>query len=415
MTTLFRSSRRAEAFAFAWRRVPTVRRRCGTRRRGDRAARRAHPAAARAGGRRRGRHPRGRLRRRPARAADGRGGHRAHREHGRPRPAGPHPRQARASPRRRRLCRGAPRGHRGHGRRSQNALPGEALYPIKRGIEKAEVRLSIELGRPGPRPARPGRRPARRGPGPHRRGLRDRDSRGRPTRSRRSPRQAQEGSDLLLSSYADSRDPATVTSVREFAAVLARPDRGDGRDGAARGPRRPPRRGPALRAIDAPRDPALRLLRRPAGPGDAEGLPGLGRGRPGHASLRGRPARQQPPGRRRQAGRPPMPAPAPRRLEERVEAATGRARTPSPSVPAAPKAPAPADDARLPRLTVSPVPTPGALDHRRRQPADDHRRARRHGGDDPSRRRHRRPAPVARARRRSTGRSPARAGRRDGQ
>ncbi len=35
-------------------------------------------------------------------------------------------------------------------------------------------------------------------------------------------RQAQQGSDLLMSSYADSRDPETVATVREFAATALR-------------------------------------------------------------------------------------------------------------------------------------------------------------------------------------------------
>jgi hypothetical protein len=104
---------------------------------------------------------------------------------------------------------------------SQSALPGEALYPIKRGLEKAEVRLSLDSA----------------GQGRHllhqaddrlgeTQGLIDADS---ATSTPEVPgtlsaftRQAQQGSDLLMSSYADSRDPETVATVREFAATALR-------------------------------------------------------------------------------------------------------------------------------------------------------------------------------------------------
>ena len=45
---------------------------------------------------------------------------------------------------------------------AQNALPGDALYPIKRGIETAQADLSTRRrSRKGQRPPRPGRQPAR--------------------------------------------------------------------------------------------------------------------------------------------------------------------------------------------------------------------------------------------------------------
>ena len=62
---------------------------------------------------------------------------------------------------------------------AQNALPGEALYPIKRGLENAEAGLATRPGRARPGPARPGRQSPGRGRGPLRRlrqpepGLRD--------------------------------------------------------------------------------------------------------------------------------------------------------------------------------------------------------------------------------------------------
>ncbi|MEO5711040.1 MAG: DUF5667 domain-containing protein [Nocardioidaceae bacterium] len=100
---------------------------------------------------------------------------------------------------------------------AQNALPGEALYPIKRGIEKAEVRLS--LGQAGQGRDLLHQAGARLGEAQV---LIDADS---PTSALEVPgalaafaRQAQQGSDLLLASYADSSDPETVATVREFAA-----------------------------------------------------------------------------------------------------------------------------------------------------------------------------------------------------
>ena len=186
---------------------------------------------------------------------------------------------------------------------AQNALPGEALYPIKRGIEKAEVRLSMS-------PTGQGRdllhqATDRLGEA---QGLIEADS---PTGTPQVPHtlrsftsQAEEGSELLMSSYEDSRDPAAVATVRDFAASALRqlramestapPEaRGDLRDAAL-----------ALRDIDAR---AVRLC------DTCSDLPALAMPPLFLASaeadralrrVRGGPARQQPPRGRGQAGRP---------------------------------------------------------------------------------------------------------------
>jgi hypothetical protein len=100
---------------------------------------------------------------------------------------------------------------------AQNAVPGEVLYPVKRGIEKAQAELSLgsaargrdllhqATGRLGEARRLVARDPA--------------------TATLQVPgtlseftAQATRGSDLLLASYADSGDPGTVATVREFAA-----------------------------------------------------------------------------------------------------------------------------------------------------------------------------------------------------
>ena len=47
---------------------------------------------------------------------------------------------------------------------ASGALPGEPLYPVKRGVEQAGDRRADERRQPGRGPARPGRHPPRRGP-----------------------------------------------------------------------------------------------------------------------------------------------------------------------------------------------------------------------------------------------------------
>ena len=100
---------------------------------------------------------------------------------------------------------------------AQDALPGEALYPIKRGLENAETGLSVS-------PAGKGRDL-----------LRQADVRlaeveglladGAPTAAPQIPgtleaftEQAGAGADLLMSSFEETRDPATIAAVRTFAA-----------------------------------------------------------------------------------------------------------------------------------------------------------------------------------------------------
>jgi hypothetical protein len=105
---------------------------------------------------------------------------------------------------------------------AQDSLPGEALYPVKRGIEKAEIGLSMSsAGRGRDLLHQANDRLA------EAQGLVEQGS---ATGTPQVPgtldaftTSARDGSDLLLASYADSRDPATVTAVREFtASALAR-------------------------------------------------------------------------------------------------------------------------------------------------------------------------------------------------
>ncbi len=99
---------------------------------------------------------------------------------------------------------------------AQHALPGEALYPVKRGIEHAQAGLSTS--------------PASRGQDL----LHQADARlvevagllaGPPEGLPQIPgtlddftSQAQQGAGLMMSSFQDTRDPATIVAVREFAA-----------------------------------------------------------------------------------------------------------------------------------------------------------------------------------------------------
>jgi Domain of unknown function (DUF5667) len=104
---------------------------------------------------------------------------------------------------------------------AQDSLPGEALYPVKRGIEKAELGLSMSSAGRGHdllRQASDRLDEAQ--------GLVDQGS---ATGTPRVPdtvasftTSARNGSDMLLASYAETRDPKTVAAVRAFtAAALA--------------------------------------------------------------------------------------------------------------------------------------------------------------------------------------------------
>ena len=100
---------------------------------------------------------------------------------------------------------------------AQNALPGEALYPIKRGIESVEAKLSISsagegrdlLNQASDRLAEV-------------EGLLASDSAQSAAQIPRTldefSTQATEGSGLLLESFRETRDPSSVVQVRTFAA-----------------------------------------------------------------------------------------------------------------------------------------------------------------------------------------------------
>jgi hypothetical protein len=99
---------------------------------------------------------------------------------------------------------------------AQDALPGEALYPIKRGIEKAESTLSVSsAGR--------GRDLLHQADGrlEEVRGLVAEDSTAAapqiPHTLDTFSSQAQQGADLLMGAYEDERDAKTIAQVRGFA------------------------------------------------------------------------------------------------------------------------------------------------------------------------------------------------------
>jgi hypothetical protein len=99
---------------------------------------------------------------------------------------------------------------------AQSALPGEALYPIKRGIEQVEVRLSTSSAARGrdllhQASTRLGEAQSLIGQG-------STGSPQVPHTLESFATQARQGSDLLMAAYADSRDPQAIASVREFAA-----------------------------------------------------------------------------------------------------------------------------------------------------------------------------------------------------
>ena len=100
---------------------------------------------------------------------------------------------------------------------AQSALPGDALYPVKRGIEKAQAGLTVSS-------AARGRDLLHQADArlDEARGLIEQGSTGGapqvPHTVASFTEQARQGADLLLASYRDSHDPQTVVAVREFAA-----------------------------------------------------------------------------------------------------------------------------------------------------------------------------------------------------
>ncbi len=100
---------------------------------------------------------------------------------------------------------------------AQNALPGEALYPIKRGIERAEAGLSLSAAGKGTdllhqasdRLDEVQRLIAQESPQP---------APEVPATLADFVTQAGEGADLLLTSFEETRDPNAVLEVRSFAA-----------------------------------------------------------------------------------------------------------------------------------------------------------------------------------------------------
>ena len=264
---------------------------------------------------------------------------------------------------------------------AQSALPGEALYPIKRGIEKAEVRLSMS-------PTGQGRdllhqATDRLGEA---QGLIEADS---PTGTPQVPHtlrsftsQAEEGSDLLMSSYEDSRDPADRRHRARLRRLRPPAAPGDGVHGTARGARRPARRRLGAARHRRPRHTAVRHLFRPAGPGDAARVPGRRPRRiaPCGVSRRSDPTTATPWSRpsRTSGARPPdrrqvPPATTGGRASTGngtrgtvpgtgtvpgAGSGTGSGSGAVPPVTAAPKAPAPTAGIPLPKLNVTPGPTP---------------------------------------------------------
>lgn len=100
---------------------------------------------------------------------------------------------------------------------AQQALPGEALYPIKRGLEQAEAGLSVSTAGKGQDLLKQAN--DRLGE------VEDLLETGSLTAAPRVPQtletftaQAQEGSGLLMSSFEETRDPQAIVAVREFTA-----------------------------------------------------------------------------------------------------------------------------------------------------------------------------------------------------
>jgi hypothetical protein len=128
----------------------------------------------------------------------------------------------RRSPRERRLVAAASvvvlfGGTAGMAAAAQQALPGEALYPIKRGLEQAEAGLSVSTAGKGQDLLKQAN--DRLGE------VEDLLATGSLTAAPRVPstltdftQQAQEGSGLLMASFEETQDPQAIVAVREFTA-----------------------------------------------------------------------------------------------------------------------------------------------------------------------------------------------------
>jgi hypothetical protein len=100
---------------------------------------------------------------------------------------------------------------------AQSALPGEVLYPIKRGIEQAQTGLSTSQAGKG--------RDLLSQANDRLTEVRGLLTDGSPSQRPQVPQtladyteQARQGASLMLSSFQDTQDPATITAVREFSA-----------------------------------------------------------------------------------------------------------------------------------------------------------------------------------------------------
>ena len=100
---------------------------------------------------------------------------------------------------------------------AQSALPGEALYPLKRGIEKAEAGMSVSSAGKGRDLLQQADARLTEAQGLVDRGSADGSPQVTHTLEAFTS-QAQEGAELLMASYADTDDPRTIASVRAFAA-----------------------------------------------------------------------------------------------------------------------------------------------------------------------------------------------------
>jgi hypothetical protein len=98
---------------------------------------------------------------------------------------------------------------------AQQALPGEALYPIKRGLERAEAGLSVSTAGKGRDLLHQANDRLDEVEGLLAGGSVISDAQVPQTLEDFSA-QAREGSGLLLTSYRDSQDPAAIDAVREF-------------------------------------------------------------------------------------------------------------------------------------------------------------------------------------------------------